>query len=82
MEKVRANALKRSKALQGQVLVSSFSPSLSSAGFFLADLSECLTVLPRSANSLDFNSLKKLTDASDGNLGAHIDTGTRGICAR
>jgi hypothetical protein len=56
-----------------------FIPGLSSGGFFLADL---LRLLARSANSLDFNSLKKLTDASDGNLGAHIDTGTRGICAR
>jgi DNA-binding MarR family transcriptional regulator len=33
-----------------------------------------LTALPSGEESLDFSSLKKLTGATDGNLGAHIDT--------
>jgi DNA-binding MarR family transcriptional regulator len=33
-----------------------------------------LTALPLRAEGLDFTRLKKLTDATDGNLGAHIET--------
>jgi DNA-binding MarR family transcriptional regulator len=33
-----------------------------------------LTALPSNAEGLDFSRLKALTDATDGNLGAHIDT--------
>ncbi|MCB1541411.1 MAG: transcriptional regulator [Rhodoblastus sp.] len=32
-----------------------------------------LTALPPEAEGLDFSHLKKLTGATDGNLGAHID---------
>jgi DNA-binding MarR family transcriptional regulator len=37
-------------------------------------LMAALTALPSKEDSLDFKSLKKLTGATDGNLGAHIDT--------
>ncbi len=33
-----------------------------------------LTALPAKADGIDFTRLKKLTGATDGNLGAHIDT--------
>ncbi len=33
-----------------------------------------LTALPARADGIDFSRLKKLTGATDGNLGAHIDT--------
>jgi DNA-binding MarR family transcriptional regulator len=36
-------------------------------------LMAALTALPPSAEGLDFARLKSLTDATDGNLGAHID---------
>jgi DNA-binding MarR family transcriptional regulator len=37
-------------------------------------LMAALTALSQGEESLDFSSLKKLTGATDGNLGAHIDT--------
>ena len=36
-----------------------------------------LNALPAAAPGLEFSRLKKLTGATDGNLGAHIDTLTR-----
>jgi DNA-binding MarR family transcriptional regulator len=36
-----------------------------------------LAALPASAGGLDFSRLKNLTGATDGNLGAHIDTLSR-----
>ncbi len=37
-------------------------------------LMAALTALPEDGGSLDFSALKKLTGATDGNLGAHIET--------